>query len=183
MSDNVIRFQGKTLKSQAKMAINENPDVVYDTVTKFIIKREDFEFWSNFLTGFGAAIPQLYEKDKKAYKDGKISNEDFEFSKKSHELSMTAFARALSDLKTHEENESGDFIYNLNSIDCYFVPAFLEDYYLVYPLEKEKCELYITVFLHALNHSGSAESVEERIDAIAELVGEFIDQYETVYFE
>lgn len=180
MDEKVIKFQGKTLKSQAKTVIYDDSEIINKEVTAIKIKKEDIEFWNKFLLDWTSALDIMYKHEKELFEQGQFNAEDYDFNKRTYDLGLTTLAILFDQLREWKDTEDSNFIYRMNAMDCYFIPAYLDDYKAVNKLTADKCDLYVQVILHALSLNGN---LDERLDTIEALVDEYIETREPIYFE
>lgn len=180
MKEKVVKFHGNTLKSQAKIAIYDDSEIVNREVIKIKIKYDDIGFWSKFLMDWSIALEQMHKRDKKLLEQGSLKKEDYEVNKKTRDLALTTLAILNNELIEWIDTENSDFIYKMNAMDCYFIPAYLDDYKTVNKLMESRCETYIQAMLHALSLSGN---LDERLEAIETLMDEYIEIREPIYFK
>lgn len=171
MSDDVKNKQA--LAEEARRLLAANPDLVFDERIRIDILPADAAFWLKFASEWGGALYLLDETNKKRYEKELIDQTQYEYARRTYRLGMIALSNLYDLLKAWQESDDREvpFAYAMSSLDCYFIPAYLEDFRGVQPSLKENCDRYIRLVMEKL--SGKA-SIEDAISALQTMVGEYI---------
>lgn len=161
------------LEEQARRTLASNPDVVFGDVMTMEIPPENAPFWLRFTSEWGGALYLLDETNAKRRERGMIAEEDFEYNRRTYRLGLITLSGLYDRLKAWQEGgEKGrPFAYAMNSLDCYFVPAYLADYSRVHEAGKEVCDAFIAEVMQRL---GGGDEGRREFEALDVLVGEYV---------
>ncbi|WP_409341923.1 hypothetical protein [Paenibacillus sp. MBLB4367] len=161
------------LAEEAARMLAANPDLVFDERIRIDIPGEDAEFWLKFASEWGGALYLLDETNKKRYEKQLIEPAQYEYARRTYRLGLIALSQLYDLLKAWNEGEdrSLPFVYVMSSLDCYFIPAYLEDFSRVQPSLKNECDCYVRLVMDKL---ASKASIDDAISALQTMVGEYI---------
>ncbi|MCS7460784.1 hypothetical protein N0M98_11575 [Paenibacillus doosanensis] len=161
---------------QARLVLAENPDMVFNEVVRITIERGDLAFWLKFTSEWGGALYFLDEKNTKQREQGAISEEEYEFSRRTYRLGLITLSGLYDKLKVWSEREAGDYAFSMDMLECYFIPAYLQDYSEMNAVAKKQGRQYVQLVLQALENQGKPE---EKLESIRQLVHEYIKNMHT----
>lgn len=170
MSENEMPFQSATHAAQAKGQLAKNPDSIFDEVVKIIIKKDDIPFWMRFTSEWGGVLYVFDERNTKQREVGQLTEEAFELTRRSLRLGMITLSELYDKLKAWSEERDEDYLYSMNTLDCFYMPVYLNDFEQIRKAEQTYCEIYTQVILHQLSKQGE---LEDRLKAIEALVKEY----------
>ncbi|AEI39439.1 hypothetical protein [Paenibacillus mucilaginosus] len=161
------------LEEQARRTLALNPDVVFGEVMTMEIAPEDAPLWLRFTSEWGGALYLLDETNAKRHERGMIGDEAFEYNRRTYRLGLITLSGLYDRLKGWQEGEGKvrPFAFAMNSLDCYFVPAYLADYSRVHEAGKEVCDAFIAEVMHRLD---GGDEVRKEFEALDVLVGEYV---------
>ncbi|UUZ82527.1 hypothetical protein LJK88_50780 [Paenibacillus sp. P26] len=158
-------------KARAQTILSKNPDHVFEEAMRVTIDAGDIDFWLKFASEWGGALYLLDEKNTRRYDKGDISQEEFEYSKRTYRLGLITLSGFYDKLKAWTEAEKGDYLFTMDHLESYFIPSYLDDYSRVYAGGKAQCEAYIQRMVEALSAGGD---LKRRVEDIQALVQEYI---------
>lgn len=158
---------------EAKRLLESNPDLVFDERIRIEIGTEEADFWLKFASEWGGALYLLDETNKKRYENGLMDETAYEYARRTYRLGLITLSELYDKLKAWNDGEEriGSFVYAMNSLDCYFVPAYLEDFSRVQPSLKASCDAAVEHILSQLAGKAALEVVSEALNA---MVGQYI---------
>jgi len=160
-------------KKQIQTMLSENPDIVFDEVIRIAIANEDIPFWLKFASEWGGALYFMDDKNAKQYEQGVIKEGEYEFARRTYRLGLITVTGLYDKLKEWSESNPNSTGYScsLDSLECYFLPAYLKDYSGANAAAKKQGEAYIQAILNALEKRGQ---LEDKLGGIRDLVQEYI---------
>jgi hypothetical protein len=170
--DKVLKFHPKSYAAEAKMALSDNPDVVFEEVIKIKIKTDDFDFWLKFSSEWGGVLYLMDEKNAKQLEENQISEQEYEFSRRSFRLGLITLSTFYDQLKAWADSKTEDYIFSMNTLDCFYMPVYLNDYVQFNKIAQEQCEVYTQAILYVLGGQGDLKA---RVEAVENLVQEYIE--------
>ncbi|MCZ8522628.1 MULTISPECIES: SRPBCC family protein [Paenibacillus] len=169
-----IRQDRRTLEEQARRTLAADPDVVFGEVMTMEIDPADGPFWLRFASEWGGALYLLDETNAKRYEKGMVDEGAYEYNRRSYRLGLITLSSLYDRLKAWQEGDESRekaFSYGMNSLDCYFVPAYLTDYSRVQESDKGVCDAFIAEIMRRLDGGGEGKKEFEALDV---LVGEYV---------
>ncbi|GAA4837424.1 hypothetical protein GCM10023310_13690 [Paenibacillus vulneris] len=160
---------------QVQAMLSENPDIVFDEVVSIIIDHSDIEFWLKFTSEWGGILYYLDERSKRQHEQGLIGQEQYEFIRRTYRLGLIT-TTGLYDKMKQSKDEAGeagdaDYTFSMDSLECYFIPAYLKEYCSSSEALKKLGDKYIQAMTQALESYGHPE---EKLASIQRLVEEYI---------
>ncbi|MNI10024.1 hypothetical protein D3C73_631160 [compost metagenome] len=166
------------LRLQAKKLLAANPDIVFDERVRIEIPVEDVPFWLRFSSEWGGAVYLLDETNNTRVEHGLITQEHYEFSKRTYRLGLIILSGLYDQLKAWQDglaqpstDHKETYVYEMNTLDCFFIPAYLDDFSRIQTMDKESCEKYIQLILVQLT---SKTTIDEAVHAIETMADEYI---------
>ncbi|MDQ1913086.1 hypothetical protein RAC89_22080 [Paenibacillus sp. GD4] len=153
-----------------KPGLSDNPDVVFNEMIRIIIKAEDFDFWLRFSSEWGGVLYVFDERNTKQLEAGHITEEAHENTRRSLRLGMITLSGLYDALKAWSDQHQEDYIYSMNTLDCFYIPVYLNDFEQIRKSDSDKCGIYTQVILHQLSKQGE---LKERLASIEETVKEY----------
>ncbi|WP_235941497.1 hypothetical protein [Paenibacillus puerhi] len=160
---------------EARRLLDNNPDLVFEERARVEIPEEAAEFWLKFAGEWGGALYLLDETNKKRYERGLLDEERYEWARRCYRLGLLGLSDLYDRLKPwKEEGKSrGRFVYAMNSIDCFLIPGYLDDYSRVHEAGAASCRYWIEAIREQLSRQAP---VEEAVSAIHTMVSEYISR-------
>ncbi|MFE5318606.1 hypothetical protein ACFQ88_07860 [Paenibacillus sp. NPDC056579] len=160
-------------KKQVQAMLTENPDMVFDEVIQITIAGQDIAFWLKFASEWGGVLYFMDDKNTKQFEQGIIGQGEYEFSRRTYRLGLITVTGLYDKLTawSKQNGSGGDYTYGMDSLECYFIPAYLKDYSGANAVVKKQGEAYIQSIQQAL---GQQDKLEDKLGRIQELVHEYI---------
>ncbi|SDE23923.1 hypothetical protein SAMN02799630_02967 [Paenibacillus sp. UNCCL117] len=164
---------GTADREEARRLLDESPDIVFEERLRLEIDEEAAGFWMKFTAEWGGALYLLDETNKKRYEHGLLDEESYEWARRCYRLGLIGLSELYDRLKawTEEENRDERFLYAMNSIDCFLVPGYLDDYSRVHEAGADLCRHWIGEIRERLS---SQAPIEEAVAAIHTMASEYI---------
>jgi hypothetical protein len=170
MDEKATPIQQAQYAEQAKKQLAANPDSIFDEVIRIRIKKEDIAFWMRFSSEWGGVLYVLDERNTKQRESGHLTEEAYELTRRSLRLGMITLSELYDKLKAWSEERDEEYVYSMNTLECFYMPVYLNDFEQIRKAEQSYCEIYTQVILHQLSKQGE---LEERLQAIEALVKEY----------
>lgn len=152
--------------------LTENPDRVFDEILKITIESSDMDFWLKFTSEWGGVLYYLDERSRRQHEQGIIGPEQYEFIRRTYRLGLITTTGLYDKLKqSKEETGEAEYAFSMDSLECYFIPAYLREYCGSNESLKKLGEKYIQSMMQGL---GSYGKPEEKLAEIQQLVEEYI---------
>ncbi|WP_282937128.1 hypothetical protein [Paenibacillus sp. RC67] len=160
------------MDSNVQAMLSENPDVVFDEVVKITIDEQDMDFWLKFSSEWGGVLYYLDERNARQHEQGLIGQEQYEFIRRTYRLGLITTTGLYDKLKqSMEEAGEVDYTFSMDSLECYFIPAYLREYCSSNEALKRLEEKYVQSMMRGLESYGKPE---EKLASIQQLVEEYI---------
>lgn len=158
---------------QVQTMLTGNPDVVFEEALRITIANQDIDFWLKFASEWGGVLYFMDDKNTKQFEQGVIDEGEYEFSRRTYRLGLITVTGLYDKLKewSHSSSSGGDYTYSMDSLECYFIPAYLKDYSGANAAAKKQGETYIQLILSAMEQQ---DKLEDKLGSIQELVHEYI---------
>ncbi|WP_054797485.1 MULTISPECIES: hypothetical protein [unclassified Paenibacillus] len=158
---------------EARRLLAANPDLVFDERIRIDIGTKDADFWLKFASEWGGALYLLDETNKKRHENGLIDPTSYEYARRTYRLGLITLSELYDKLKAWNggDERAEPYVYAMNSLDCFFVPAYLEDFSRVQPSLKPACDEAVGRILTQLAGKADLEDVSEALNA---MVGQYI---------
>ncbi|PUA39550.1 hypothetical protein C8Z91_08980 [Paenibacillus elgii] len=174
MNPNVLNFEGNSPKEEAKAKLAANPDIMFEELQTIAIRREDADFWKKFASEWGGALYLLDEKNFKQFEREEIDPQAFEFARRTYRLGLITLSALYDKLRAwSDSNPQEDYRLNMNVLECYFLPSYLDDYGRAYAPGKKQGQAYVEAIRQAFGEDGA---LEQKAEALQALVHEYIER-------
>ncbi|WP_281889767.1 hypothetical protein [Paenibacillus sp. YYML68] len=170
---NVQSEQQRREAEEARRLLAANPDLVFEERIRLTLEKADAEFWLKFALEWGGALYLLDETNKKRYEKGLIEHDAYEYARRTYRLGLITLSQLYDGLKEWEAagHNPATYTYSMNSIDCSFIPAYLDDFSRVHAAGAESCARWIEAIRQQLSALGPSD---EAARAIHTMVSEYI---------
>ncbi|MFD2672648.1 hypothetical protein [Marinicrinis sediminis] len=165
-------------RAQIKLALLDHPDLVFDEMIRIQILPPHIPDWLSFLKEWAGVLVTMEQHVTEAYQSKQLDEQAYEFSRRSYRLGMHTINQLFEDLQAfHQEQEQKGtaeaYLYRMNAADCYFIPAYLDDYSQQQKLVRPMAEAYIQAILTGFREEGD-ESAEKRLLHLQLLMQEYL---------
>lgn len=124
------------------------------------------------LFGMGGVLYYLDERNARQHEQGLIGQEQYEFIRRTYRLGLITTTGLYDKLKqSMEEAGEVDYTFSMDSLECYFIPAYLREYCSSNEALKRLEEKYVQSMMRGLESYGKPE---EKLASIQQLVEEYI---------
>ncbi|WP_028551091.1 hypothetical protein [Paenibacillus sp. UNC451MF] len=160
------------MDSNLQAMLSENPDMVFEEVVTITIDKDDMDFWLKFTSEWGGVLYYLDERNSRQHEQGHIGQDQYEFIRRTYRLGLITTTGLHDKLKLSKDEAGEDeYAFSMDSLECYFIPAYLREYCSSNNVLKALGEKYIQSMLQGLESYGKPE---EKLASIQQLVEEYI---------
>jgi hypothetical protein len=159
---------------EARQLLDANPDLIFEERIRIEIPSKFAEFMLKFSSEWGGTLYLLDEMNQKRYENGMLDHSEYEYARRTYRLGLITLSTLYDNLKAwydNTENHTSSYFYSMNSLDCFFIPGYMEDYNRVHPAGQSISDMLINEIKLALS---GPTSIEEAVRAIETMVGEYI---------
>lgn len=159
-------------QDEARQLLRNRPDLVFDELLTLEIDLQDVQLWLGFAAEWGGALHLMDEMNTRRIEAGLIGEADGEFVSRTYRLG-TVVLSGLYDrlaLRQSADREAGSesFRYAMNALDCYFIPAYLDDYGRMHAQRKDDCRRYIAAVRARLEQTAPLEEAAASLQTVVQ---------------
>lgn len=157
---------------EACALLDGRADIVFDELIALEIAREDTGMWRTFAAEWGGALHLMDEMNQRRLEAGLISEAEGEFVSRTYRLGTVVLSSLYDRLAVWEAQTDGagsePYRYAMNTLDCYFVPAYLDDYGRMHPERKQDCRRYVEAVRGQLEREAPLEAAAVSLAAVVQ---------------
>ncbi|PZD94555.1 hypothetical protein DNH61_16435 [Paenibacillus sambharensis] len=155
-------------ETEARALFEANPDYVFEPRLTLHIEPEAAGFWISFSSEWGGALYLMDETNRKRYENGMIGEQHYEYAKRSYRLGLIRLTELHDSLAAWQsESGQGSYSFRMHTLDCFFIPAYLQDYAKMHPGRKEQCGQIVQLIRDKLSEDGTLEEKARSIEVLA----------------
>ncbi|CAM4338103.1 hypothetical protein [Paenibacillus tarimensis] len=155
-------------EEEARAALEANPDYVFEPRLIVEIEPETAGFWTSFSSEWGGALYLMDETNRKRYENGMIDEQHYEYAKRSYRLGLIGLTELHDRLAAWQSGSGeGAYPFQMHTLDCFFIPAYLQDYGKMHPGKKEQCGQIVQLIRDKLSEKGTLEETARSIEILA----------------